>query len=216
MPIQTGREKTMRLQRLEIPAGIGRIILMISMLFMLLGCRTGRQPEYQFDDHTSQPFHASAGSLSDSPQLGVSPSGALFVLGLYGEGTSQQLGLALSNDMGDTFQSPVPVSESKAAIRGGGEASPSLSVTSTAIYALWEQTLPTGGPTYCSRESPLPGNRSRIPFESPTRPSHRSTGSRRCWSRRMVTCMSCGSTEGRQPRRAEPFRSIWLARQTVA
>jgi hypothetical protein len=67
------------------------------------------------------------------------------MLAVYGaHGSTPQLGLAISHDGGDTFSPPVPVSAQGAEVNSHGENSPSLALTPTEIYALWEQTNERG------------------------------------------------------------------------
>lgn len=132
---------------------------------LLAGCGMNRASAFQFETHAFNVFSDSDGSSSVSPQVGVSPSGALFVLGVYGNETSQRLGLKISHDAGDTFGPVVSITEPNVPIRATGEASPSLGVTSTAIYALWEQASVTGGSDLLFAREAAPGQ----PFQKPIR-----------------------------------------------
>jgi hypothetical protein len=76
---------------------------------------------------------------SSRPQLAMSTAGVLYLLAAYQENGQHRLGLSMSHDGGDTFSALAPVSQSGADVAAHGENGPSLALTSTAVYALWQQ-----------------------------------------------------------------------------
>jgi hypothetical protein len=58
---------------------------------------------------------------------------------------NSQLGLAVSNDGGDSFEPPVMISEANANVHSHGENSPTFAVKGIEFYALWEQSREAGG-----------------------------------------------------------------------
>ena len=134
----------------------------VLLMFSLGGPVVEHGPAYRFAPHTRAVFGTAA---CTSPQVGVSPSGGLFVLAVCGQAPNQTLSLAISQNGGDSFQAPVAVSGVGASLRSGGEASPSLGVTPTAIYALWQQMGAQGGTELLVAREPSPG----APFQEPVR-----------------------------------------------
>ena len=110
---------------------------------------------------------------SRDPKLALRPSGALYILALYGSHSESQLGLFASHDLGDSFAPPVPVSAKGARVSSHGENSPSLAFGSTAIYALWEESLPEGGTDLMFARSITFGRN----FEKPIRVTDKATRS---------------------------------------
>jgi hypothetical protein len=58
---------------------------------------------------------------------------------------NSQLGLAVSNDGGDSFEPPVMISEANANVHSHGENSPNFAVKGIEFYAIWEQSREEGG-----------------------------------------------------------------------
>jgi hypothetical protein len=58
---------------------------------------------------------------------------------------NSQLGLAASNDGGDSFEPPVMISEANANVHSHGENSPTFAIKGVEFYALWEQSREAGG-----------------------------------------------------------------------
>ena len=189
------------------------VAIWIVAMGVAAGCGGARDSRYRFEEDKSAIFRTSGAASSTSPQVGVSPSGELFVLGVFGEETNRRLGLAISHDMGDTFESPVIVSEPNASIRAAGEGSPSLGVTSTAIYALWEQSLPTGGSDLLFAREAFPGK----PFQKPiqltdkTQPSFNGFSSMAIAPNGDVLVVWL---DGRSPTGMHGTFSVYLARST--
>jgi hypothetical protein len=74
------------------------------------------------------------------PKLGLWASGTLYLLAVYGSSEHTRFGLAISNDEGDSFAPPVPITGEGVQIRSDGEDNPSLAVgRHGGIYVLWEQ-----------------------------------------------------------------------------
>jgi hypothetical protein len=93
-------------------------------------------------------------------------SGTLYLLAVYGSPEHTQLGLTVSNDGGDTFAPPVPLSEKGVQILSDGEDSPSLAISGHGgIYVLWEQERSDGGTDLMFARSINNGRR----FEKPIR-----------------------------------------------
>jgi hypothetical protein len=84
-----------------------------------------------------------------------------------------RLGLATSKDGGDTFESPVMISEAGAAVSSHGENSPTLAINGTQFYALWEQSRPDGGTDLMFARSLRFGRK----FEQPIRVTDKTTPS---------------------------------------
>jgi hypothetical protein len=97
---------------------------------------------YEFEPNQRAVLAEAGVSPSMDPKLVVQPSGALYMLVVYGE--ESRLGVAVSDDGGDTFEAPVPISLAGARVSSHGENSPSLTVAGTYFYALWEQNSITG------------------------------------------------------------------------
>ena len=104
------------------------------------GCEATRGTAYQLESEPRAVLAQAGITPSNDPRLALAASGALHMLAVYGaHGSTPQLGLAISHDGGDTFSPPVPVSAQGAEVNSHGENSPSLALTPTEIYALWEQ-----------------------------------------------------------------------------
>jgi hypothetical protein len=110
---------------------------------LLAGCSRTPHPNYQFEPRGSKVLQSIA-SYSADPQVGLSPSGIVDLLALYGTVDKSRLAMLVSHNGGDSFSSPIPISDADAEVRAQGESSPTLAVTSTAVYALWEQTNTAG------------------------------------------------------------------------
>lgn len=96
-------------------------------------------PPYRFEVQPRAVLEPVAIPVSRDPKLVVSPSGAIYLLAVHGQHGESQLSLFISDDGGDTFGPPVPVSGKSARINSHGENSPVLAATPTEIYAVWEQ-----------------------------------------------------------------------------
>src|SRR5438128_6819191 len=106
----------------------------------------GSPAAYRFEAAPRPVLAAVVRAPSWDPKLGLRGSGPIYLLAVYGSPEHTQLGLTVSNDGGDTFALPVPVSEKGAQVRSDGEDSPSLAISSHGgIYALWEQDRADGG-----------------------------------------------------------------------
>ena len=118
------------------------ILAASALLALAAGCKqTARSTaNYQLESEPRAVLAQAGITPSNDPKLALSHSGALHMLAVYGQHGQSQLGLAISYDGGDTFQPPVPVSEQGTEVSSHGENSPSLALTPTEIYALWEQT----------------------------------------------------------------------------
>ena len=146
-------------------------VLLLSFLLPVAGCHTAPRSNYQFESQPSNVLAAVAKSSMD-PQLGISPSGTLYLLALYGNEEKRRLGMAVSHNGGDTFDPPIPISDGNATVRAQGESSPNLFATSTSIYALWEQSNASGPSDLMFARSPSGQSFDRpIEVTDKTRPS---------------------------------------------
>ena len=121
------------------------ITLALSSSALNIGCEATRRATYQLESEPRAVLAQAGITPSNDPKLALAASGALHMLAVYGaHGSTAQLGLAISHDGGDTFSPPVPVSAQGAEVNSHGENSPSLALTPTEIYALWEQSNEQG------------------------------------------------------------------------
>jgi hypothetical protein len=122
------------------------ILLTIALVVSALavGCVETRTATYQLESQPRAVLAQAGIAPSNDPKLALAASGALHMLAVYGAHGSTQLGLAISHNGGDTFSTPVPVSAVGAEVSSHGENSPSLALTPTEIYALWEQVNERG------------------------------------------------------------------------
>jgi hypothetical protein len=141
------------------------IMLTLAVSALTAGCRTADPVSYRLETQPRAVLAEAGLTPSNDPRLALSHSGALHMLAVYGEHGQAQLGLAISHDGGDTFQPPVPVSEQGALVSSHGENSPSLALTPTEIYALWEQANEQGRPDLMFARSLTFGHS----FEKPVR-----------------------------------------------
>lgn len=188
-------------------------VVTIGLPAVILGCRPKAAPAYRFERQAAAVMRVPGATFSRSPQVGLAPSGALFVLGVYGDEDKSQLGLAISHDGGDTFLPPEPVSDPNVLVRTGGENSPSLAVTSTAIYAQWERTNPGGGSDVMFARSSSPGQ----PFGKPIPLADKKTPSFTGFSSLAVAPNGNVYSvwlDGRTPGEMRGTFSVYLARST--
>lgn len=98
----------------------------------------------------------------------------LYALAVYKNANGNpQLGLAVSNDGGDTFEPPVMISEAAASVSSHGENSPTLVINGMESYALWEQSREDGGTDLMFARSVRFGRK----FEKPIRVTDKATPS---------------------------------------
>jgi hypothetical protein len=118
--------------------------LIAGAIFCLTLAACNRKPAYRFEGQPRALLQDKFASLWD-PQLGVSTSGTLYLLGMYDtEDVKPRLGFTMSHDGGDTFMPMIPVSRPIASITSHGEASPRLADGGTVLYALWAETSDEG------------------------------------------------------------------------
>lgn len=127
-------------------ARILRSIITLALIASALtvGCEGKRIATYQLESEPRAVLAEAGITPSNDPKLALEASGALRMLAVYGAHGSTQLGLAVSRNGGDTFSPPVPVSAEGSEVNSHGENSPSLALTPTEIYALWEQVNERG------------------------------------------------------------------------
>jgi hypothetical protein len=128
-----------------------KIIALVAVLsVMALGGWLVYSPAHSsgfvFENTPRAVLHEAKLAGSSKPQLAISTSGALYLLAVAGDESHRQLTLSISHDGGDTFASPVPVSEPDAGVIAHGENGHSLAQTPTAVYALWQQRREHGPP----------------------------------------------------------------------
>jgi len=182
-----------------------------ALLALLAGCGRAPHPSYQFEPRGSKVLQSIA-SYSADPQLGLSPSGIVDLLALYGTSDKSRLGMLVSHNGGDSFSSPIPISNADAEVRAQGESSPSLVVTSTAVYALWEQTNAAGPADLMFARSP-----SGEQFDSPIKVVDKAQPSFNGFASMGVAPngdVYVAWLDGRNPGQMHGTFSVYLARST--
>jgi hypothetical protein len=97
---------------------------------------------YQWEAE-ARPVLAEIGiAQSSDPKIALRASGAIYLLAVYGGHGDSRLGLAISNDGGDSFEPPIPISEPGKPVSSHGENSPSIAFGGTEVYVLWEERIP--------------------------------------------------------------------------
>ena len=120
--------------------------------------------------------------------------------------------MLVSHNGGDSFGTPIPVSNPDADIRAQGESSPTLVVTSTAVYAMWEQTNAAGPADLMFARSP-----SGEDFDAPIKVVDKAQPSFNGFASMAVA--SSGDVyaawlDGRNPGQMHGTFSVYLARST--
>ena len=88
------------------------------------------------------------------PRLEVDTAGTLYLFAVYDQGSKSRLGLAMSENSGDTITPPVlPISEPDVSVGSHGEQSPSVVMTRAEIYALWQELGADGSSKIMSARS---------------------------------------------------------------
>ena len=125
---------------------IGFTLITVTSVFVLLAASgtAGGSGGYRFEPQPSTPL-AMYGAPTRDPKLALRASGAVYMLAVQGGHGHSRLGLAISNDGGDSFAPPVPISAKEARVSSHGENSPSFAFgRSTEMYALWEESTGEG------------------------------------------------------------------------
>lgn len=199
----------MKLEQNHSKTGIA--VLALGLLLSGAGCRQASRARYQFESTPSNVLAAVA-KWSMAPQLGISPAGTLYLLALYGDDEKKRLGMAVSHNGGDTFDSPIPIGDEGADIRAQGESSPALFATSTSIYALWEQSNASGPSDLMFARS-----RSGQSFDRPIRVSDKTQPSFNGFASLAVAPAGdvyAAWLDGRNPSEMHGTFSVYLARST--
>jgi hypothetical protein len=117
------------------------VVLLVAVLVLAgwLVRRNQHQPAFAFEVKPKDVFQELKINSSQKAQLAITTSGMISMLAVEGAEDEQRLVLAMSHDGGDSFSTPVNVSESGAVVRSHGENSPSLAQTAMATYAVWQQ-----------------------------------------------------------------------------
>jgi BNR repeat-like domain len=138
-----------------------------------------------------------------------------YMLTVYGADRSQsQLGLAVSNDWGDSFEPIVPISEPGVVVSSHGENSPSLAINGIEFYALWEQNATNGETDLMFARSLRFGRK----FDKPVRVTDKTTPSQNGFS--YLATAQNGDLyavwlDGRDPQHTAPGTShVYLAKST--
>jgi hypothetical protein len=110
-------------------------LLVVALVMAACGCQRNK---VRVDmENTARPLESVSAS---SPRLGLWVPNSLLALTVGGDGSQSQLLFRISEDGGDTFEKPVPVSEAGANVRAGGENSPVLFTDVQGdIFAAWFQ-----------------------------------------------------------------------------
>lgn len=95
------------------------------------------EADYAFDAKPVPVLQNLGIAHSVSARLGTRVSGEVYLLAVYGN--QDQLGLTMSHNEGDTYMPPSPISSPASRVTLYGEASPSLAMSATELYVLWEQ-----------------------------------------------------------------------------
>jgi hypothetical protein len=122
---------------------VKKLVPLLVAVLLLAGWLVHRgqgQRAFTFESKPRDIFKELNIKSSQKAQLAVTTSGMISMLAVEGEEDQQRLVLAVSHDGGDSFGTPIALSENGAVVKAHGENTPSLAQTSTATYALWQQT----------------------------------------------------------------------------
>jgi hypothetical protein len=124
------------------------LLVMLSASAPVAQQRAARTPQnisYKFEAEPRAVLSQGNELLAKHPKLFLRIA-TLNMLAVYknADGNSQ-LGLAVSNDSGDSFEPPVMISEANTNVHSHGENSPTFAVKGIEFYALWEQSREAGG-----------------------------------------------------------------------
>ncbi len=115
------------------------ILIALNTLALATGCRRQNDGAYKFEA-APRAVIAQVGlspSRSASVAADFTSSPAVHILALVGESGKTRLAMLNSKDGGNTFGSPVWVSQEGHPVSSGGENSPALASTANGIYAAW-------------------------------------------------------------------------------
>jgi BNR repeat-like domain len=116
--------------------------IVVGLVISACGCQRNKVRVEM--ENAARPLESVSAS---SPRLGLWVPNTLLALTVAGEGSQSQVQFQISEDGGDTFEKPVPVSEPGANVRAGGENSPALFTDIQGdIFAAWFQDSATHGP----------------------------------------------------------------------
>ena len=99
---------------------------------------------YRFESEPSQPL-SKFGAPTRGPKLTLRASGSVYLLTVTGPHSGSKLGVAISNDGGDSFAPPTVISRQDGKVSSHGENSPTFSFgNGIEVYALWEENTGQG------------------------------------------------------------------------
>jgi hypothetical protein len=171
------------------------------------GCHNG--PAHEFEREPRAVFQSQ--SLWD-PQLDVSSSGTLYMLGMYeDEGHKARVGFTMSHDGGDTFMPVHAVSPAGAAVTSHGEAGPRLASSGTVLYVLWRESTGDGNSRLLVARSLSYGHSFELPVEVTSQKSFASFASLTTLPSGEALVVWLGGRDGKPD--SETF-SVYAARST--
>jgi len=116
--------------------------MVVGLVISAFGCQRNKVRVEM--ENQARPLESVSAS---SPRLGLWVPNTLLALTVVGGGSQSQVQFQISEDGGDTFEKPVPVSEPGANVRAGGENSPALFTDIQGnIFAAWFQDSATHAP----------------------------------------------------------------------
>lgn len=130
-----------------------RIIYTLLMVVLSAGAavsqqklsRTAQNIPYKFEAEPRAVLSQDNQLTAKHPKLFLRIA-TLNMLAVYkNQSGNSQLGLAVSNDGGDSFEPPVMISEANANVHSHGENSPNFAIKGIEFYAIWEQSREEGG-----------------------------------------------------------------------
>jgi hypothetical protein len=115
--------------------------LAVAMSIFATGCQHRQADSLQFEPRPRAVIPPSAFFSSHSGRVGVDwvSSPTVHLLAVVGENDGARLALFNSEDGGDTFQSPVWISENGKRVTSNGENSPAFFVSQDDMFAAWNE-----------------------------------------------------------------------------
>ena len=126
---------------------------------------------YRFESEPSDPL-GKFGAPTRDPKLTLRASGSVYLLTVTGPHSGSKVGVAISNDGGDSFAPPTVISRPERKVSSHGENSPSFSFgNGIEVYALWEESTGQGmGTNLLVARSPAFGHTWLPPVKVPDKP----------------------------------------------
>jgi len=133
----------------------GLVLVALGGVMLAAGCgRSSWSPKCLFEPRPRPVLETIGLSPSWDPKLAVDTAGTLYLFAVYDQNSKFRLGMAMSDDGGDTLTSSVlPISAANVSIGADGEESPSIAMTRAEIYTLWQESGDDGSGTIMSARS---------------------------------------------------------------